>query len=87
MSICILDTGAVITLHFSVLAKTPSDKYCATRAAVLVFPHVGCAALYHLSASPTVSARQQQHLDGGPRAGCLRGSSAASAGVAVVYGL
>lgn len=29
MSICILDTAAVITLSFSMLAKTPSDKYCA----------------------------------------------------------
>lgn len=28
------------------LAQTPSDKHCALRAAVLVFPHVGCAAPY-----------------------------------------
>lgn len=80
-----MDTTAVIPLHFSMLAKTPSDKYSATRAAVLGFPQVGCAAPYPLSAPPAARARQQQLLDGGPSAGCLAESSDAPAGVAVTH--
>lgn len=44
------------------LAKTPSDKYCAATAAVLVFPHMGCTTPYPLSAPPTVSSSSSRSI-------------------------
>ena len=48
------------------LARTPSGKYCA-----LLFPQVGCAALYQLSSLPAISTRWQQCSDGCPQADCV----------------
>lgn len=78
MSICILDTAAVITMRFFMLARTPSDEYCA----VFAVSQVSCAAPYLLS-TPTIKS-----VPGGSSAQRDVPEQAVSAGcVCHVYGL